>query len=110
MRMPRKTKTAYFVVKTEYFKAIASGEKASEFRRASPFWIDRLDDEVTDAVFQLGYGKGGKPPPRMRFKVTGLAIHDTIHDKVIPYPKSKDEIPKGFRASLIEVKLGERLE
>lgn len=110
MRMPRKTKTAYFVVKTEYFKAIASGEKASEFRRASPFWIDRLDDEVTEAVFQLGYGKGGKPPPRMRFKVTGLAIHDTIHDKVIPYPKSKDEIPKGFRASLIEVKLGERLE
>ena len=46
----------------------------------------------------------------MRFKVAGLAIHDTLHNKVIPYPKSKDEIPKGFRACLIEVKLGERLE
>ena len=108
--MPRKTKVAYFVVKGEYFRAIASGEKTSEYRQASPFWIDRLDDEVTEAVFQLGYGKGGKPPPRMRFKVVGLRIHDTLNDKVIPYPKSKNEIPKGFRACLIEVKLGERLE
>jgi len=46
----------------------------------------------------------------MRFSVTGLAIHDTIHNKVIPYPKSTDEIPKGFRSYLIEVKLGERIE
>ena len=108
--MPRKTKVAYFVVKGEYFRAIASGEKTSEFRQASPFWIDRLDDSVTDAVFQLGYGTGGKPPERMRFKVVELAIHDTLHNTVIPYPKSKDEIPKGFRACLIEVKLGERIE
>ena len=108
--MPRKTKVAYFVVKGEYFRAIASGEKTSEFRQASPFWIDRLDDEVTEAVFQLGYGKGGIPPPRMRFRVAGLAVHDALDDRVIPYPKSKSEIPKGFRACLIEVKLGERLE
>ena len=109
--MPRlKGKTAYFVVKAEYFRAIASGEKTSEFRQASPFWIDRLDDSVTEAVFQLGYGTGGKPPERMRFKVVGLAIHDTLHNMVIPYPKSKDDIPKGFRACLIEVKLGERIE
>ena len=109
--MPRlKGKTAYLVVKAEYFRAIASGEKTSEFRQASPFWIDRLDDSVTEAVFQLGYGTGGKPPERMRFKVVGLAIHDTLHNTVIPYPKSKDDIPKGFRACLIEVKLGERIE
>jgi len=109
--MPRKkTKVAYFVVKKEYYEAIASGEKTSEFRQASPHWIDRLDDSVSEAVFQLGYGSGGLPPPRMRFRVTGLAIHDTIHNKVIPYPKSTDEIPKGFRSCLIEVKLGERIE
>lgn len=109
--MPRlKGKTAYFVVKAEYFRAIASGEKTSEFRQTSPFWIDRLDDSVTEAVFQLGYGTGGKPPPRMRFRVAGLKIHDTITDKVIPYPKSTKEIPKGFRSCLFEVKLGKRLE
>ena len=38
------------------------------------------------------------------------AAHDTLHNKVIPYPKSTDEIPKGFRACLIEVKLSKRLE
>lgn len=105
-----KVKTAYFVVTAEYFRAIASGKKTSEFRQASPFWIDRLDDDVGEAVFQLGYGGGGKPPPRMRFRVAGLKIHDTINDKAIPYPKSTKEIPKGFRSCLFEVKLGKRLE
>jgi len=109
--MPRKkTKVAYFVVKAEYYKAIASGEKTSEFRQASPYWIDRLDDSVGEAVFQLGYGNGGKTPPRMRFRVVGLRIHDTINNRTIPYPKSVDAIPSGFRSCLIEVKLGERLE
>jgi len=109
--MPKKKcKATYLVVKAEYFNAIASGEKTSEFRQASPHWIDRLDNSVKEAVFQLGYGSGGKPPPRMRFKVVGIFIHDTLHQTVIPYPRSVDEIPDGFRSCLIEVKLGERLE
>ena len=103
-------KTLTLSLKKKWYDMIASGEKTSEYRQASPFWIDRLDDEVTEAVFQLGYGSGGKPPPRMRLKVVGVSIHDTLHDKAIPYPKSKNEIPKGFRACLIEVKLGKRLE
>jgi len=106
----KRNKAAYFVVKSEYFNAIANGEKTSEFRQASPHWIDRLDNSVKEAVFQLGYGSGGRPPQRMRFKVSGIFIHDTIHETIIPYPKSVEEIPEGFRSCLIEVKLGERLE
>lgn len=109
--MPRKPKgkTVHLVLKSEYFEAIASGEKTSESRQASPHWIDRIDGDVAEVVFQLGYGRNGQPPKRMRFKVAALAIHG--HDgRVIPYPKSVDAIPQGFRSALLELKLGERLE
>ena len=109
--MPRKVKekTVYLVVKKEYFDAIADGSKTSEYRQASPHWIDRIDDDVTDVVFQLGYGHNGQPPKRMRFKVKEVRIQDTLHDVEIPYPKAKEDIPTGFRACLIRIVLGERL-
>ena len=109
--MPRKNKekTVYLVVKQEYFDAIADGSKTSEYRQASPHWIDRIDDDVTDVVFQLGYGHNGQPPKRMRFKVKEVRIQDTLHDVEIPYPKAKEDIPTGFRACLIRIVLGERL-
>ena len=109
--MPRKVKekTVYLVVKKEYFDAIADGSKTSEYRQASPHWIDRIDDDVTDVVFQLGYGHNGQPPKRMRFKVKAVRIQDTLHDVEIPYPKAKEDIPTGFRACLIRIVLGERL-
>ena len=108
--MPRKNKekTVYLVVKREYFDAIANGSKTSEYRQASPHWIDRIDDDVTDVVFQLGYGCNGQPPKRMRFKVKEVRIQDTLHDIEIPYPKAKEDIPTGFRACLIRIVLGER--
>jgi len=104
-----KVKRAHFVIKEEYYRAIASGEKTSEFRYASPYWIDRLDNSVKEVTLQLGYGSAGYPPRRMRFRVAGVFIHDTLNKVVIPYPRSVDEIPDGFRACLIEIKLGERL-
>ena len=109
--MPKqsKEKTVYLVVKREYFDAIANGSKTSEYRQASPHWIDRIDDDVTDVVFQLGYGHNGQPPKRMRFKVKEVRIQDTLHDVEIPYPKRKEDIPTGFRACLIRIVLGERL-
>ena len=109
--MPRKNKekTVNLVVKKEYFDAIADGTKTSEYRQASPHWIDRIDDDVTDVVFQLGYGRNGQPPKRMRFKVKEVRIQDTLHDVEIPYPKAKEDIPTGFRACLIRIVLGERL-
>ena len=109
--MPKqsKEKTVYLVVKQEYFDAIADGSKTSEYRQASPHWIDRIDDDVTDVVFQLGYGRNGQPPKRMRFKVKEVRIQDTLHDVEIPYPKRKEDIPTGFRACLIRIVLGERL-
>ena len=109
--MPKrnKPKTVYLVVKQEYFDAIADGSKTSEYRQASPHWIDRIDDDVTDVVFQLGYGRNGRTPKRMRFKVKEVRIQDTLHDIEIPYPKAKEDIPTGFRACLIRIVLGERL-
>lgn len=109
--MPKrnKPKTVYLVVKQEYFDAIADGSKTSEYRQASPHWIDRIDDDVTDVVFQLGYGRNGRTPKRMRFKVKEVKIQDTLNDVEIPYPKTKEDIPKGFRACLIRIVLGERL-
>ena len=109
--MPKqsKEKTVYLVVKKEYFDALADGAKTSAYRQASPPWIDRIDDDVTDVVFQLGYGRNGQPPKRMRFKVKEVRIQDTLHDIEIPYPKAKEDIPTGFRACLIRIVLGERL-
>jgi len=104
------SKAAYFVVKKEYYDEIALGKKTSEFRIASPYWIERLDTSIKEAVFQLGYGRNGAPPPRMRYSVIGIFIHDTLQKSVIPYPKSVSDIPNGFRSCLIEVKLGRRLE
>ena len=109
--MPKqsKEKTVYLVVKQENFDAIADGSKTSECRQASPHWIARIDDDVTDVVFQLGYGRNGQPPKRMRFKVKEVRIQDSINNLEIPYPNTKEDIPNGFRACLIRIVLGERL-
>jgi len=55
--MSREHKSLVFRIRKEYFDAIASGEKTTEFRRASPFWRKRIVDKgisLDTAVFICG--------------------------------------------------------
>jgi hypothetical protein len=49
-------KVLTLILKGEWFKMIASGEKKEEYRNITPYWDKRLDNKKYDTVkFRLGY-------------------------------------------------------
>ena len=57
------------VLKTEFYRAIESGEKKSEWRDATPYWTERLTGrEVKAVTFSRGYSTGEE----MTFEVKAI--------------------------------------
>ena len=102
------TDEAYLTLDYKYYDQIKSGEKTTEFRGYSPFWVKRLLSHPIKTVrFQRGYGGPGHPPPeQMVFKVKALLLYEIETKKECP----ADHPCEGILPTHIAIDLGERIE
>lgn len=105
---PDATDEAYLVLAYKYYDMIKSGEKTTEFRAYSPFWVMRLLSHPIKTVrFQRGYGGPGHPPPeQMVFKVKDIVLYEIETKKECP----PDNPCEGILPTHIAIDLGERIE
>lgn len=70
-------KDLFLILKGKYFRAIESGEKTSEYRLMTEYWLQRLTSRNWEHVtFQLGYAKDA---PRLRRKIFDIRISTIEH-------------------------------
>lgn len=102
------TDEAYLTLDYKYYDQIKSGEKTTEFRGYSPFWVKRLLSHPIKTVrFQRGYGGPGHPPPeQMVFKVKDIVLYEIETKKECP----PDNPCEGILPTHIAIDLGERIE
>lgn len=64
-----KSRKLHLHVKTEYFKAVQSGEKVFEYRLANKYWTDRLFMKFYDGiVYYNAYKPGAENRIEMPYK------------------------------------------
>ena len=102
------TDEVYLTLDYEYYDMIKSGEKTTEFREYSPYWVKRLLSHPIKTVrFQRGYGGPGHPPPeQMVFKVKDVVLYEIETKKECP----PDNPCEGILPTHIAIDLGERIE
>ena len=98
-----KTGEGCFVLKGEYYDAIESGRKATEYRDLTPRNLS-LSIGIKTVKFQRGYGHPGHPPRQMRFEVSSVRLLDASDRECDPYA-----IPTNFLATTIAINLGKRV-
>lgn len=70
----------YLILKSEYFDAIASGEKCEEFRLVTPYWRRRLEGrEFSGIVLKKGYPKRGDDARTLTRPWRGLEVKTITH-------------------------------
>ena len=48
----------HIIIKKKYFNQIVCGEKKTEYRLVTPYWVKRLiDRKYNNIIFQVGYRK-----------------------------------------------------
>ena len=101
------TDEVYLTLDYEYYDMIKSGEKTTEFREYSPYWVKRLLSHPIKTVrFQRGYGGPGHPPPeQMVFKVKDIVLYEIETKKECP----PDNPCEGIMPTHIAIDLGERI-
>lgn len=99
-RIRSKSGEGYFVLKGEYFDAIKSGRKTTEYREITPRNLSKSIG-IKTVKFQRGYGHPGQPPEQMRFEVKSVMLMDPDGNECDPY-----NIPDGFIATTIAIHLG----
>ena len=99
-----KSGEGFFVLKGEFFDAIKSGEKTTEYRDITPRNLSKSIG-IKTVKLQRGYGHPGKPPEQMRFEVTSVGLLDADDHECDPY-----DIPEGFIVTTIAIHLGKRIE
>lgn len=83
-------KDLFLILKTQYFKEIEAGEKTSEYRLLTPYWLNRLTSQDWGHVtFQLGYNKDA---PRLRKKIVSIEIITIDHEFFGGHPVDVFEI------------------
>ena len=102
------TDEVYLTLDYQYYDMIKSGEKTTEFREYSPYWVKRLLSHPIKTVrFQRGYGGPGHPPPeQMVFKVKDVVLYEIETKKECP----PDNPCEGILPTHIAIDLGERIE
>ena len=102
------TDEVYLTLDYEYYDMIKSGEKTTEFREYSPYWVKRLLSHPIKTVrFQRGYGGPGHPPPeQMVFKVKDIVLYEIATKKECP----ADNPCEGILPTHIAIDLGERID
>ena len=98
-----KSGEGYFVLKGEYYDAIETGRKTTEYRDVTPRNLS-LSIGIKTVKFQRGYGHPGKPPKQMRYEVESVRLMDADDRECDPYA-----IPPGFIATTIAIHLGKRI-
>ena len=101
------TDEVYLTLDYKYYDMIKSGEKTTEFREYSPYWVKRLLSHPIKTVrFQRGYGGPGHPPPeQMVFKVKDIVLYEIETKKECP----PDNPCEGILPTHIAIDLGERI-
>ena len=99
-----KSGEGYFVLKGEFYDAIAAGEKTTEYRDLTPRNL-AMSIGIKTVKLQRGYGHPGQPPAQMRFEVASVGFLDADDRECDPYA-----IPSGFIATTIAIHLGKRIE
>lgn len=74
------SRTLILPLKREYFEAIRKGEKAEEFREATPYWRKRLVGQHFDAIeLTLGYPARDDKARRIRKQWRGYLERTITH-------------------------------
>lgn len=69
--------TLFLIVTGKYFDAIRSGEKTSEYRLVTEYWVKRLTRKNwKHVIFQLGYGGD----QRIRKKIVEIKLSTILHE------------------------------
>ena len=98
-----KSGEGYFVLKGEYYDAIETGRKTTEYRDLTPRNLS-LSIGIKTVKFQRGYGHPGKPPKQMRYEVSFVRLMDASDRECDPFA-----LPSGFIATTIAIHLGKRI-
>ena len=98
-----KSGEGFFVLKSEFFKAIKAGTKTTEYRDITPRNLS-MSIGIKTVKLQSGYGHAGKPPEQMRFEVASVEFLDADDNECDPY-----NIPDCFVATTIAIHLGKRI-
>ena len=98
-----KSGEGFFVLKSEFFKAIKAGTKTAEYRDITPRNLS-MSIGIKTVKLQSGYGHPGQPPEQMRFEVASVGFLDADDNECDPY-----NIPDGFVATTIAIHLGKRI-
>ena len=98
-----KSGEGYFVLKGEFYDAIAAGRKTTEYRDLTPRNL-AMSIGIRTVKLQRGYGHPGQPPAQMRFEVASVGLLDPDDRECDPYA-----IPEGFIATTIAIHLGRRI-
>lgn len=68
----------FIIIKKKYFDQIVSGEKKSEYRLVTPYWVKKLVDRKYDnIIFQAWYNKNS---PRHTVPYKGYIITTIKHE------------------------------
>ncbi len=71
-------KDLFLILNGKYFNQIMIGEKTSEYRLLTEYWLNRLTSQDWQYVtFQLGYNKNA---PRIRKKIKEIKINTIEHE------------------------------
>lgn len=71
-------KPLFLILKKQYFDQIESGEKTTEFRAMTDYWVDRLAGKNFETViFQNGYSPDS---PRIQCEIIGIRLTETTHE------------------------------
>ena len=102
------TDEAYLTLDYKYYDMIKSGEKTTEFRAYSPFWVKRLLSHPIKTVrFQRGYGGPGHPPPeQMVWSVKDIVLYEIGTRRECP----ADNPSEGIMPTHIAIDLAKRLD
>ncbi len=101
--IPSKSGEGFFVLKGEFYDAIKTGRKTTEYRDLTPRNLS-LSIGIKTVKLQRGYGHLGQPPRQMRFEVSSVRLMDASDRECDPYA-----IPPGFIATTIAIHLRKRI-
>ncbi len=107
--MPDKpTRDLYLPLSYEPYDAIERGEKTTEFRAYTPYWVKRIiSNGIKTVRFQRGYGGPGREPPRqMQWTVKGVTLYEmATRAENDPFNPTTPMLP-----DFIAIDLGKRIE
>ena len=107
---PPKTRNTevYLTMAYEPYDDIENGEKLTEFREYSEYYVKKLLSQPIKTIrFQRGYGGPGHDAPRqMRWSVKDIDYYNINTRKSAPL----DNVPEGFRPTHIAIDLDARID